>query len=118
MEKKAERSIVLLAVLFVFACLLLSGGWRLIGTSCEASPDSVRQQMPVRAAITSMPAPCSELGAAPTRGQIALRFVAAPASENLNLSLCVLCDANGNVLAGKTYLHTVYQAFTLGDGFV
>ena len=118
MANRSERSLTLSVLLFVFVCLLLSGGGRLIGSSSEAAPDSCRHQMPVRAALTSVPAPCSELGEAPDRGQSAPRFTAAPAPESLNLHLRVLCDANGNVLGGKTYLHTVYQAFTLGDGFV
>ena len=31
MRKRSERSLVLFAMIFVFACLLLSGGSRLIG---------------------------------------------------------------------------------------
>ena len=118
MERRSERFVALLAVLFVFSCLLLSGGSRLIGFSGEEIPVPVRQVMHVHAALSRMPEPSAELASVPARQQSTVRVVAVPAEENLILNHRVQCDANGNVIGAKDYLHAVYQAFALGDGFV
>jgi len=118
MRKRSERSIVLLAVIFVFACLLLSGGSRLIGHEGEESHVPVPSTCAVHSQLCAMPAPDAPVGHAPVLCA-ALRKVLSETQQQAEQPRAFVCsDANGNVLGSASYLHAVYQAFSLGDGFV
>lgn len=118
MARRSERSLVFLLISFAFVCLLLSGGSRLIGA--QGGKESMPQQGDslVQAAFVSAPAPQAETGTAHPREHSVQRRASAPAPENRILNTLAVCDANGNVLEGQSYLRAVYQAFALGDGFV
>jgi len=118
MRKRSERSLVLFAVIFVFACLLFSGGSRLIGHEVQDDLVQSAELSSVRAAFSAVPAPRAELGAEPVFEAIAQRTDRAEAPKSAAPRARIICDANGNVLKSRSYLHTVYQAFSLGDGFV
>lgn len=105
-------------LLVAFACLLLAGAPRLIARddSPEAPPPSA-----VHAALVSAPAPGAQTdGAAVREVQAERQAQAVHAANHLGLDRAVVLrtDANGNVLGHRSYLHTVYRAFALGDGFV
>ena len=118
MAKKSERSLMLFCVLFIFGCLLLSGGWRLVGSRAQEESMQVRPFATIRAVLSGAIASRTETGMAVRRDQSAQRMQPVPAPQESILIHRVLSDANGNVLAGKTYMRAVYQAFVLGDGFV
>ena len=118
MTKRSERSLVLFAMIFVFACLLLSGGSRLIGHEGEAVPVQRAGVSGVSSAFSAAPAPLFEMGLEPVHRAETIRDARAEAPGSAAPAARVACDANGNVLSGKSYLRAVYQAFTLGDGFV
>ena len=119
MAKRSEQKLLLVCVLFVFVCLLLSGGSRLIGSDdMQVDPMPARSFASIRAVLSS-PVEChAETSCAPGRSQSAQRVQINPAPENRSLQRIALCDANGNVIGEKTYIRAVYQAFVLGDGFV
>ena len=117
MRKRSERSLVLFAVIFVFACLLLSGGYRLIGHE-EGMEGRIESVSAVTAAFSAVPAPQSETGQAPVDGTAVHRAAMVPPPDCAVIPARVVCDANGNVLGSLSYLRAVYQAFSLGDGFV
>ena len=113
---KGKPGLKLLLALFAltFACVLLSGAGRLLGTQERHIPES----LPARAVLTA-PAPreaaesalasCQEtLRRAPEGEAPQVQAISAPRAQT---------DANGNVLRGRSYLRTVYSAFALGDGF-
>lgn len=118
MRKRSERWLVLFALIFVFACLLVTGGERLIGHEGEETPSPARSVSAVCAAFSAMPAPVSQSGHVPVRQTMGLRTVSVLADSAAAPRALVLSDANGNVMTCGTYMHAVYQAFTLGDGFV
>lgn len=118
MPKRSERSLVLFSMVFVFVCLLFSGGSRLIGGQIPEDPIEERPVSLVRAAFTGMPAPRAETGRISGDEAAPLRERAAPAPHSPILTNRVTSDANGNVLGAQTYLRAVYQAFVLDDGFV
>lgn len=116
MRKRGERCLVLLTLLIVFCCLLLSGGSRLIGREGEETRPPLSPAV-LRSVLCSAPISAGETGCLqkkehPVRTQTADASIA---SDEPGISVC--SDANGNVLGRQTYLHTVYQAFSLGDGF-
>ena len=117
MRKRSERSFVLFAMIFVFSCLLLSGGSRLIGHE-EGEHVQLEDVSPVRAAFSAAPAPQGEMGLAPSGGTEDRIAAKAKAPGRESMPARVVCDANGNVPSGASYLRAVYQAFSLGDGFV
>ena len=116
MRKRGERYFVILPILIVFCCLLLTGGSRLI--ACEEEqvvlphPPSV-----LRSALCSAPVQQAETGCVHIRVSAGrLQSTAVPMIHHEpDTSVC--SDANGNVLRKATYLHAVYQVFSLGDGF-
>ena len=118
MTKRSERSLMLFAVIFVFACLLLSGGSRLIGHAAEDVPVQMADVSRVRSALSAAPAPLCQMGLEPVRKKETIRDAGEKAPEHDAPAARVACDANGNVLGSDSYLHAVYQAFSLGDGFV
>ena len=118
MRNKSERSLVFLAVIFVFACLLLSGGWRLIGHEGEEAPVQMADVPMIATAFSAAPAPLCEMGLEPVCKSETIRDARQEAPGSAAHAARVVCDANGNVLSGRSYLRAVYQAFSLGDGFV
>ena len=118
MTKRSERSLVLFAVIFVFACLLLSGGSRLIGHAGEDVPVQMTDVSGITAVLSAAPAPPCQMGLEPVHRAETIRGARAEAPKSAAPLARAARDANGNVLSGKSYLHAVYQAFSLGDGFV
>ncbi|MBR5301796.1 MAG: hypothetical protein IKU38_03080 [Clostridia bacterium] len=118
MTRKSGRSVLLFCMLFAFACLLLSGGWRLVGSAHADDPIPVRPYASIRAAFSTAQERTQESVAAVRRVSCAQRMHSMPAGEHQALKRLVLSDSNGNVLAGDTYMRAVYQAFALDDGFV
>ena len=119
MAKKGERSLMLLCAICCFFCLLLSGGWRLVGSDAgQQEPITVRSFASIRAVISSAPAPQGETNISVQREENAQRMHAVSVPDDQTLNLRVPSDANGNILHGRTYMRAVYQAFVLDDGFV
>lgn len=118
MAKKSERSLVLLCVLFVFVCLLLSGGSRLIGSNMHEENLPERPFASIRTVLCAPAGQISMIGSVQRREQGAQKEQSAPSLVHRNLNPRVTRDANGNVLASRTYMREVYQAFALDDGFV
>jgi len=118
MTKKSERSMLLACMLFVFVCLLLSGGWRLVGSQEEDNLIRPRTAVSVRAVLTSASRQQNPVGSVMRKGMDARRMHALSVPDHQELNHSVQSDANGNVLAGGTYMRAVYQAFALDDGFV
>ena len=118
MPRKREQSLVLALVCFAFLGLLLSGGSRLIGAQDRAKAATERADALQRASFVSVPAPKAETGTAHQRGPVVQRCVCARLQESPAPDSLAACDSNGNVLKSRSYLHEVYQAFVLGDGFV
>lgn len=113
--KRIKFCLMMLSCL-VFFCLFLSGGQRLI--SVQEMPE--RQERTVRQAYL-----CASISSAPEADRQAnggyfnvQQFRTHPSCLQEAVKK-IGSDANGNVLAGaRSYLHMVYQAFPLGDGFV
>ncbi len=118
MSRRNERSWLFFLICFAFSVLLLSGGARLIGSRESEKAVPIQAQTIVRAAWISAPAPREETGAPQQRGQSVQRQETAAVPESPVPHRPEACDANGHVLKSRSYLRTVYQAFTLGDGFV
>lgn len=117
MRRRNEQSLVLLCALVVFACLLIAGRSRLVGYEVEENALPSAAGPVLRAALCSAPAAPQETGGmeqqtSADKRQSDSTVCASPTPQPL-----ALCDANGNVLGNQTYLHAVYQAFALGDGF-
>ena len=112
------RRMLLAASLVLFACLLVSGGQRLIGS--DAAREQVVLVQPVQAALCAAPtyAQGEADRAQSTSGEQRAQDAALPAAGSCAQPRDIHADANGNVLAsGVSYLRTVHQAFALGDGF-
>lgn len=98
-----------------FFCLFLSGAQRLI--SVQEAPEE--EERTVHQAYL-----CASVSSAPEAGRQAKsghfdvqQFRAHPLCPQEPIKK-IGSDANGNVLVGaRSYLHIVYQAFPLGDGF-
>ena len=114
MKGKAGLRLLLALFALSFACVLLSGMGRLLGTEAQ-------QPSQVLPALVSLTAPtvreavegaldfCQEsLRRMPWSEQPQAQTAGAPRTQT---------DANGNVLRARSYLRTVYSAFALGDGF-
>ena len=105
---------------FVFACLLLSGAQRLIAfdrQNASADAPSCRE-----AWLCSMPSSAQNQQTSRQRGEKAYgdaeRTVYPQNEYAEHERMQRRSDANGNVLSGgNSYLHAVYRAFPLGDGF-
>lgn len=117
MTKKSGRSLLLWCMVFAFACLLLSGGGRLIAGG-EEPMIPARPAASVRAVLSSAPPVRAQTGALVRERADSARMHAEPAPDHQTLTCSVTSDANGNVLMERTYMRAVYQAFTLDDGFV
>lgn len=113
---KGKPGLRLLLALFAltFACVLLSGAGRLLGTQAQQAPESLPALVSLtapaaREAVESVSAASQESLRRAPEGEVPPEQ---PASAPRALT-----DANGNVLRGMSYLRTVYSAFALGDGF-
>ena len=119
MNSKSIRSLLFSASVFVFLCLLISGRSRLIGHADgfeEASLPRILRCVPAQ--LTAGPAPAAEdVCPQPNRQLMSKKEYSLPFSL-YELPVCVMCDANGNVLSHRSYIHEVYYVFSLGDGFV
>lgn len=118
MEKRVGQTLMLLSMLFVFSCLLLSGGSNLIAGTIRENTIPDRPFSSICAVLSSASAPRVESGCQPRSGETIHRLHAVPAPADQVLTCCVSSDSNGNVLAAGTYMRAVYQAFVLDDGFV
>ena len=118
MTRKCARAMLLACMLFAFACLMVSGGWRLVAGYGEGQLAQQRPYAQSRAEISSAPANPSQTVSPVQRESGVQRMHAAPAPENRTLISSAESDSNGNVLAAGTYMRAVYQAFALDDGFV
>lgn len=111
------RSVMLCVCILLFSGLLLCGGSRLIGSQQE---EPSRERIVVKAAyLCSAPLQNQETQQSAQeqpkgeRADAARVAVVTPGNPSITLKR----DANGNILFHKSYLKTVYQAFSLGDGF-
>lgn len=118
MARKSERTILLFCMLFAFACLLLGGGWRLVGTQQEDDLIPARPYASIRAAYSAAQTGAQQSAAAVRRESAVQRMHSAIAPGHQVLTHPVQSDSNGNVLVGLSYMRAVYQAFVLDDGFV
>ena len=117
MRKRSERSIVFFAAIFVFVCLLFSGGSRLVGHE-GGSPVPVQAAPLEGVLLCAAPAPLGETGHVSVRPDAPQRVVRTQELGGLLRPVRVCSDANGNVLHACSYMKSVHQAFSLGDGFV
>lgn len=118
MAKKSERSLLLVCMLFVFVCLLLSGGSRLIGSEIQEKPMQLRPPESICAELSRVIAQRIESSLVIRREHSAPYIQVTPERQDRMLSHRALSDANGNILGSRTYMRSVYQSFALGDGFV
>ena len=120
MKVRDGRSALLVGLFVAFVCLLISGFPRLIARTQE--PCALPDPATMRAAMIG--APAAQTGGETGTSEMAATMPRAerPKSCAMRLvgerALALRCDANGNVLGHRSYLHTVYRAFALGDGFV
>lgn len=118
MQRNGVRSLALLSVMIAFAFLLLCGGSRLIGHADELRPYQQELRVVLDAAFSQAPQKAEETMLAERNDLRLQRGVAIKADREYRIPAFVICDANGNVLRCGSYLREVYQAFSLGDGFV
>ena len=118
MTRKSEQKLLLACMLFVFACVILSGGWRLVGGQPQADLIPARNYVQIRAVLSPAPAQPSQSVSLVRRENGMQRMPVAPTPVNRTLYHSIASDSNGNVIAAGTYMRAVYQAFTLDDGFV
>ena len=119
MIRRNVRSYVFSVMMFAFICILLTGGSRLIGCDIqqqETQPLAVLRLVP--AALCQAPASQAQSSAGNVRSYEPDRQTAVPMAAYPQPDRLVLSDANGNVIGHRSYMHEVYQAFALGDGFV
>jgi len=118
MTRRSGRSMLLFVLLFAFSCLLLGGGWRLVGHQLADDPIPARPYTVIRTALSSMETCVRESVSVVRRAMQEHRLRSMTVRDHQVLTRPVLSDANGNVLAAGTYMRAVYQAFVLDDGFV
>lgn len=118
MKNRSGRSLLLFAMVFAFACLLLSGGWRLVACEVSDDPVPVKSFSAIRTALSVPQMQTEKSMAEMRRSTCAQRLPVTPAEDIQPLKHTVQSDANGNVIAAGTYMRAVYQAFVLDDGFV
>lgn len=118
MRKAPWQSMFFAIAMLTFFCLLLSGGSRLIAAPDEAAGAINPQQGWLTASLTCPPSP-AESGAAVRQAEdkrTALSVIAS-AGCAAEAGRIPVTDANGNILRHASYMHAVYQAFALDDGF-
>lgn len=118
MNRSLWRRMLLTFAVFMFCCLLVSGGSRLIAMPDEAAVPMRAAQSWMNASLRCLPAQ-SEVVNEPERAQQSRGgLFAAVCCEAEGIASCVpQTDANGNVLRQTSYMRAVYQVFALGDGF-
>ena len=119
MIRRNVRSYAFSVMMFAFICVLLTGGPRLIGCDMqpqEAQPLTVLRLVP--AALCQAPSSLAQSCEGNVRSYEPDRQTAVPMAAYPQPARLVLSDANGNVIGHRSYIHEVYQAFALGDGFV
>ena len=116
--RSAIRSFGFAVSVFVFVCLLITGSPRLIAREeTDAGPAPVREICDVPSRMTSGVSPAANSACGAQREQQLQRKADALIFEQTEPVMKVLSDANGNVLGCRSYMHEVYQAFVLSDGF-
>lgn len=119
MKKLHMRSVALAFSLFVFICLLASGGYRLVGHDGAHEPICQRETADAACgALCAPPAQSSEVSFAAQQEKAPHKAVCSVYQRREIPCAAVCSDANGNVLGDLPYLRAVYQLFSLGDGFV
>lgn len=118
MNRGGLRSLALLSVFFVFALLLVSGGPRLIGHANEYDAALTEVSVPLCAVLSRAPQRPEETGLGEQGTPMIQRRSVSCVSHEMRPQRHVVSDANGNVIRCQSYLRAVYQAFSLGDGFV
>ena len=118
MKNRSVRTLLFYASVFVFLCVLLSGGSRLIGHVDETT-DPQPQRLPgsIPARLTAVQVSSAEEAWPQQNRQPQAKKVMISSSLIQAVNIPVLCDANGNVLGHRSYMREVYQVFSLGDGF-
>ena len=118
MKKTSLQDVFFAFAIFVFLSLFITGGSRLI-----AMPEPEEQEYKTTIRIeASLICPPQRVGES---------FAACRQEEETSVSDAAYCyeyqegfrrplatDANGNIVMCGSYMHAVYQAFALGDGFV
>ncbi|MBQ2990970.1 MAG: hypothetical protein IJD60_06735 [Clostridia bacterium] len=118
MMNRSVRKMVFAAAVTLFVCLFLSGSPRLIAGR-EELPETrpLHSVCAVPSYLTNGTVRHEENGCASFGEQTLQRrpfSVVVRCQDPVNP---VLSDANGNVLGCRSYMHEVYQAFVLSDGF-
>lgn len=117
MKRLRIQNVFFAFALLAFFCLLLSGGSRLI-----ASPETMEPPMTapvsVRASLVCAPQGETQILAVWQENHHAQERYTLICCERAVSMVLPVTDANGNVLSHGNYMHSVYQSFALGDGFV
>ncbi len=117
MKRTSWQSVYFAAAMLVFMSLLITGGSRLIAT-----PESEAREYTAHVhAEASLICPPESVRESLVTGRQDEKFSADGAvacSECREIRRPLLTDANGNIVTYRSYIHAVYQAFALGDGFV
>lgn len=118
MNSRSIRSLLLSVSLFIFMCLFFSGSYRLIGHEEGAiETESPRVLCSIPTQMTAPPTRDAENVSPQHSRHLLSRRESAVLVSSPEIPVHVLCDANGNVLGRRSYMHEVYYVFTLGDGF-
>jgi len=119
MKNRTLKSEAFLVCMLFFVFLLIAGSHRLIGGSSESeNPVPFTSVAAVSSAFTAIPAVRAESSSPVSRTSSLSKQCICVATVRPPIQLSVLSDANGNVLGHRSYIHEVYQAFVLNDGFV
>ena len=119
MKSRTLKSAAFMCCMFLFACLVIAGSPRLIGSSVDPEKGvPLIDVSAVPAAFTAAPAVRLENGSPVVRTQSLHKQFVSFFTVRPRKEVSVLSDANGNVLGHRSYIHEVYQAFVLNDGFV
>lgn len=106
--------------LLAFSVLLLSGAPRLIAADAQEMQPVYERVVPAYLCSVAAAQNLAESDADFTRRQCTReeRAEITFALSRSMLSRLPYADANGNILAARSYMRSVYQSFALGDGFV
>lgn len=117
MKSETWYRLLLTAFCVCFAFLLVHGAGRLIGES-DAAPVAAFQ-VPYTVALDRA-ADAQQISVRLVRRETDVQQRAYCRSCGMGAASAAVelrCDSNGNVLLHRSYMHAVYQAFALGDGF-
>lgn len=123
MQERMCRRSFLICFLFLFCCLVLTGGKRLIGNQYDENQASIPALNLIvdEAYLCSLPSINQETDKSNINHEKTLHSrlsLMAVDSVRGQRRPELQADANGNILGEKSYMRTVYQTFALGDGFV